>query len=139
MIRITASRHVAMLATTAALLLGACSADVATAPTPPAGPTGGWLTVQLNTPREDDGAVQLSVIGPRIDSVKLVRYDGFENHSSDQVDFVATGNITSGDLARIFVPDLSRTTEYHVSVSAAAARDTYALQTLDGYRAVLVR
>ena len=136
--RRTASRC-SILAAACAVFLGACSSAVATAPSTPAGPTGGWLTVQLTTPRSDDGAVQLSVTGPAIDSVKILTYDGFETHTATGTDFVATGNITSGDLARIHVPDLSRTTEYHASVSAAAARDSYELQSLTGYRAVLVR
>ena len=131
------SRSILALALTA--MLGACSSEVATVPTAPSGPTGGWLTVQLTTPRSDDGAVQLSVSGPAIDSVKIVSYDGFESHTATQADLVATGNIVSGDMARIHVPDLSRTTEYHASVSAAAARDSYALQDLGGYRVVLVR
>jgi hypothetical protein len=122
----------------ASLLVACSSADTVTTP-PPSGPTAGWLTVQLNTPSTNDGAVQLSIGGPRIDSVKLVQYDGFETHTSTQVDLVATGNIGTGNVARIYVPDLSRTGEYHASVSAAAARDTYALQVIDNYRAVLVR
>jgi len=124
---------------TAAMALCACSSQVTTAPSTPATPTGGWLTVQLTTPRTDDGAVQLSIVGPAIDSVKIMSYDGFESHSATVADLVATGTISSGDVARVHIPDLSRTTEYHASVSAAAARDSYALQVLDGYRAVLVR
>lgn len=135
------TNRLAILLAVTATLLGACSsAATTTGPTPvPPAATGGWLTVQLTTPRTDDGAVQLSVSGPKIDSVKLVTYDGFETNSGTQVDLVATGNIANGDLARIYVPDLARTTEYQVSVTAAAARDTYVLQALDGYRATLVR
>ncbi|MES1259517.1 MAG: hypothetical protein ABUL71_02900 [Gemmatimonadota bacterium] len=123
----------------AALMLAACSAQATTAPSVSGTPTSGWLTLQLTTPHSDDGAVQLSIVGPAIDSVKILTYDGFEAHSATVADLVATGTITSGDVARVHIPDLSRTTEYHASVSAAAARDSYALQALDGYRAVLVR
>jgi len=128
-----------LVALAGALSLGACSSAAVTTPTVPAGPTAGWLTVQLTTPHTDDGAVQLSVSGPAIDSVKIVGYDGFESHSVTQADLVATGTISNGNVARIHVPDLSRTAQYQVSVSAAAARDSYALQDLAGYRAVLVR
>lgn len=129
----------AALIASAAVLLGACSSDVATAPTTPAGPTGGWLTIQLTTPSSNDGAVQVAVTGPVIDSIKLVGYDGFNTNTGTEADFVATGSIISGDLARIYVPDLNQSGAYHSSVTAAAARDSYALQALDGYRAVLVR
>ena len=134
------SRSVRSLLTLAAVLaLGACSSEAATTATIPAGPTGGWLTLQLTTPHSDDGAVQLSIAGPAIDSVKILGYDGFESHTVTQANLVAAGTIVNGDVARIHVPDLSRTTQYLVSVSAAAARDSYALQDLAGYRAVLVR
>jgi hypothetical protein len=134
-----AHRKLSALAFVGVLSLGACSAGAATDSAAPAGPTGGWLTLQLTTPRTDDGAVQLSVSGPQVDSVKLAGYDGFDTNNGTQVDLVATGNITSGNIALIYVPDLSRTGEYHASVSAAASRDSYSLQTIDGYRAVLVR
>jgi hypothetical protein len=133
------SKQAAPLIALLALLAGACSSDAATAPAGPPAPTGGWLTVQLSTPRTDDGAVQLSVAGPAIDSIAIIGYDGFATHTTTGGDLVATGTIVSGDLARIHVPDLARTTEYQVVVTAAAARDTYALQQLSGYRAVLVR
>lgn len=132
-------RHAPALFAVAALFLGACSADTTTTLPLPAGPTGGWLTVQLTTPNNNDGAVQFSVSGPRIDSVKLVTYAGFETHTTTQADLVATGTVVSGNLARIYVPDLTLTTQYQASVSAAATRDSYVLQSLDGYRAVLVR
>ena len=121
------------------LALAACSSQSATTPTtPPPASTGGWLTLQLATPRTDDGAVQFNVSGPAIDSVKVVDYDGFATINDGSADLLVTGAVCSGDVARIFVPDLSLTSQYRASVSAAA-RATYALQALDGYRAVLVR
>jgi hypothetical protein len=133
------SKQSAPLIMLLAVLAGACSSETATGPATPPAQTAGWLTVQLTTPRTDDGAVQLSVAGPGIDSIAIVGYDGFATHTTTAGDLVATGIIVSGDVARILVPDLSRTTEYQVVVTAAAARDSYALQQLAGYRAVLVR
>jgi len=52
---------------------------------------------------------------------------------------VGGGAIANGDIARVFVPDLSLTSQYQASVAAAAVRGTYALQSLAGYRVVLVR
>ena len=139
MTRVIARSRPAMLSTAAFLVLGACSAETVTSVPTPAAPTGGWLTAQLTTPNNNDGAVQFSLAGPRIDSIKLATEDGFETHSATQADVIVTGTVTAGNLARIYVPDLSRTTEYRASVSAAATRDNYALQPLDGYRVVLVR
>jgi hypothetical protein len=120
--------------------LAACSSGTATGPTtPPPAPTGGWLTLQLATPHSDDGAVQFSVSGPAIDSVKLVSYDGFATIDNGTANLIVTGQVGNGDIARVFVPDLSLTSQYQASVAAAAVRGTYALQSLDGYRVVLVR
>jgi hypothetical protein len=120
--------------------LAACSSNSTTAPTAtPPGPTGGWLTLQLTTPRTNDGAVQFSVTGPAIDSVKIVTYDGFATIDNGTANLIVTGQVGNGDIARVFVPDLSLTSQYQASVAAAAVRGTYALQALDGYRAVLVR
>jgi hypothetical protein len=50
-----------------------------------------------------------------------------------------TGAIGSGTVAQVYVPDLARSAEYHATIVAAAARNTYTLQDLTGYRALLVR
>ena len=55
-----------------ALVLTACGANSGTGPSnnaTPAPPTPGWLTVQLTTPYSNDGAVQLRVTGPSIDTI----------------------------------------------------------------------
>ena len=131
---------VCKLAPLALFALAACSSSSATTTTtPPPPPTGGWLTLQLSTPRTDDGAVQFSVSGPAIDSVKLVSYDGFATIDNGTANLIVTGQVGNGDIARVFVPDLSLTSQYRASIAAAAARGTYALQALDGYRVVLVR
>jgi hypothetical protein len=101
--------------------------------------TPGWLTVQLDTPRADDGAVQFLVSGPAIDSVKAVGYDGYAALVNGEANLLVTGALTSGTVAQVHVPDVARSAEYHASIVAAAARATYALQDLSGYRAVLVR
>ena len=119
--------------------LAGCSSSANLPTTPPPGPTGGWLTLQLSTPRTDDGAVQFSVSGPAIDRVKIVSYDGFAAIDAGSANLLVTGVVGNGDVARVFVPDLSHTSQYRATVAAAAARGTYALQVLDGYRAVLVR
>ena len=121
--------------------LAACSSETATGPstTTPAGPTAGWLTVQLTTPNSNDGAVQLSIAGPAIDSVAIVGYDGFAARTSNVANLVVDGQVTSGDVARILVPDISLAGDYQANVSAAAARDSYELQSTQGYRAIIVR
>ncbi len=95
--------------------------------------------MQLTTPNSNDGAVQFSIAGPAIDSVAIVGYDGFAARTSNVANLVVDGQITSGDVARILVPDISLAGDYQASVSAAAARDSYELQSTQGYRAIIVR
>ena len=123
------------------LVLAACgsSASSTTAPPPPPVQTDGWLTLQLTSPTGNDGAVQFAVTGPGIDSVKIVGYDGFATTDNGVANLLVTGEIGNGDIARIHVPDVSLTLQYHATVAAAAARGTYNLQLLDGYRATLIR
>lgn len=106
--------------------------------TPPVTP--GWLTVQFTTPNSDDGAVQLRVTGPALDSVVAdSRYDSFGTASATVGNLVATGNIATGNLARFRVPDVNRAAEYSVSVVAVAQQGSYALRGSSGYQAVIVR
>lgn len=134
------SNHRSVLAA-ASLLLAACGSQSPTGSTPvtPVAPTAGWLTIQLATPRTDDGAVQLSVSGPGVDSAKIVGYAGFSVVANSNADMVVTGAVASGTVARVYLRDLSRTGDVRATVSAAAARGSYALQDLSGYRAVVVR
>jgi len=124
------------------LSLVACGSS-ATGPTPkddtpPVTP--GWLTVQFTTPHTDDGAVQLRVSGPALDSVVAdSRYDSFGAANATSGDLVATGSIVSGNLARFRVPDVNRAAEYSVSVVAVAQKGTFALRQAGGSPAVIVR
>lgn len=119
---------------------GGNSVTGATTPPPaPSGPEGGWLTLQLTTPRSDDGAVQFYITGPGIDSVRVQGYDGYASATGTAGYLLVTGSIASGTVGLVHVPDLSRAVEYRATVTGAAARRTYVLQELAGYRGTLVR
>lgn len=121
-------------------LLAACSGQAATAPSvTPTTPADGWLTLQLSTPNRNDGAVQFSVSGPGIDSVDVLGYNGIATVDAGGANLVVTGQVTTGDVARIHVTNLAYTSSYQATVVAAAANASYNLQQLTGYRAVLVR
>jgi hypothetical protein len=123
------------------VLLAACGAGSSTGASggnEPAVP--GWLTVQLTTPYTDDGAVQLRITGPAVDSVVAeAAYDGFGMAANGAADLVMAGSISTGNVARIRVADINRATSYNVSVVAAAQAGTFALRNTAGYRAVVVR
>jgi hypothetical protein len=123
------------------VFLAACGAGSSTGASggnEPAVP--GWLTVQLTTPYTDDGAVQLRITGPAVDSVVAEpAYDGFGMAANGAADLVMAGSISTGNVARFRVADINRASSYNVSVVAAAQSGTFALRNTSGYRAVVVR
>lgn len=142
MARRIAANHGRFVALTLSLGLVACgggSSD-STGPSPVA-PSAqpGWLTLELDTPAANDGAVQFAISGPAIDTVTAVGYNGTSAVTPTSAQLVVTGAVTDGAVARIFVKDLRKANEYRAWIVAAAARGTYQLQATDGYRAVLVR
>lgn len=135
----------ASLVLIAGLFASACAAGGAptvpdTPPPPPVTGVSGWLTIQLTTPNSTDGAVQLAVSGPGADSVRAVSpYTGYGVITSGSGHVVVAGSIVAGAVARVWVRDVSKSGQVVASVSAAAARGTYALSNLSGYRATVVR
>ncbi len=102
--------------------------------------TPGWVSLSLTTPRADDGAVQMSVLGPAMDSLQLSGAGGFAFMSDGIARFLITGSIASGVVARIWVPDTRKASIYVATVDQAAARKTYQLQDVSqGYAARVSR
>jgi hypothetical protein len=136
-----ARRHA--VAAVAALFLMACGGATPTGPdTPkpqPVGATAGVLTLELTTPNTNDGAVQFAVSGPAIDSVRAVGYDGLTSELAGQAQVIVTGAVGAGTVARVYVHDIAKATEYRAWVVAAAVRSNYQLQDVANYRATLVR
>ncbi len=138
-----ASNHLVAVAAVA-VLTTACggSSPTGTDQTPPpVTASSGWLTVQLTTPNSNDGAVQFTVAGPGVDSVRVLPpYSGFVRVPAQGTGHVvATGSIESGAVARVWVRDVAKASQVTASVSAAAVRGTYDLNSLTGYRATVVR
>lgn len=121
------------------VLLAACGGS---SPTGSGGndATPGWLSVELTTPHSDDGAVQLRITGPGVDSVVAgTAYNGYGVTSGNFADLVLTGAIGTGRVARFRVADVSRASQYVATVTAAAQRGSYALRSTAGYRTAIVR
>lgn len=140
--RLASNHRLALLVLLATL--GACGGSSPTgsdSTPPPVTATSGWLTVQLATPNADDGAVQFAVSGPGVDSIRTV--SPYTGHAlvavSGSGHLVITGSIASGAVARVWVRDVSKAAQVTASVRAAAARNTYGLQDVSGYRALVVR
>jgi hypothetical protein len=105
-------------------------------PTEPEGPapTTGTLSVQLTSPNANDGGVMFTVSGGTITAVTSTAYSIFTAQPSSSIrKVVVVGNVTSGVLVTLAVPDVSQAGQYTVVLEQASARDTYAQQNLSGY------
>ena len=102
------------------------------------GPTAGTMNVSLSSPRDDDGAVLLTIFGGPVDSIESV---GFRVHSAqagaDSVKLIITGNLRSGSIARIHIPDTRQASRYSARISQVAARATYAQREPAAYTIAL--
>lgn len=92
--------------------------------TGPADPVAGTLTLALDTPYPDDGALLLRLEGPDMTQVGLAAPDLYLRHLEDGsgVTAVFVGDVTSGDLLTFRVPDVSRVSAYSATMLEAADR-----------------
>lgn len=98
----------------------------------------GWLTVSLDSPSGDDGAVMLRITGAPVDSIDAPGLQLFSARlDSVTTRLVLTGTIGSGALARIRVPDVLAASRYAATLEQAAARGSYAQRDVAGYRVTI--
>lgn len=142
-------RILATLALAMVVLLGACADGLLTEPaprnpiTPPSAPAPvpGWLNLQFVTPYANDGAVQLTVVGGAIEEIQLQpQFTGYTGVAAGSARVLVTGQIASGTVARIRVPDINKVTGYQALIGQVAERGNYGLRTSTlGYRAEVVK
>lgn len=98
-------------------------------------PLSGPLDLVLDTPADDDGIVLVEIAGGAVDSVTALGYRTETSpHGATPVRVVVSGALADGKLARIWVPDRTRASDYSVTALEAAARSTYALRDVADYR-----
>jgi len=98
-------------------------------------PLSGPLDLVLDTPADDDGIVLVEIGGGAIDSVTALGYrTEVSPRGTSPVRVVVSGALADGKLARIWVPDRTRASDYSATVLEAAARGTYALRDGAEYR-----
>lgn len=89
-------------------------------------PTPGNLTVSLTTAPSAPGAVMFTVSGGTINSVTVSgtyhKYETTLGTTSRRV--LVTGNIISGALVTIAVPDIGKAAQYSATINQIAARST---------------
>lgn len=106
----------------------------------PVGPVAGDLIVSYAGPSQTDGALLLLVTG----SVTAVRSTGGYQVASapagpTSTRVVVTGQLATGDILKLTVPDVAAVATYSVKVEGAADRSTFALGDLAAYSAQVRR
>ena len=103
--------------------------------TGPPDPVAGTLTLSLDTPHADDGALLLRLDGPDITQVRLAAPGLYLRFLEDQtgVTAVFVGDVTSGDLLTFRVPDVSRSSAYNATMLEAADRSNALRASLAEY------
>ena len=114
----------------------ACSG---TPPEPPP-PVGGEVTLTLQSPNVDNGAVLIRVVGP----ITEITPSGDYLVSSAALGTTATkivvvGDLISGPLIRVKVPNLDLLDSYSVFVEQAASGADFVLYDPSGYSILIVR
>jgi hypothetical protein len=91
------------------------------------------------TPYADDGAVQVLVSGPSIDSARTMSGHGVATITAGSARVLAVGAVSSGAIARIWVRDTRKASQYSGTVEQAAAQGSYQLRTGQGYAVMVAR
>ncbi len=104
----------------------------------PVGPVSGDLTVSYVGPSQTDGAFLLLVTG----SVTAVKSAGAYQVASAAAGptatrVVVTGQLVTGDIIRLTVPDVNAASTYSARFEAVADRNTFALGDLSSYSATV--
>jgi hypothetical protein len=115
----------------AAILLAGCSNST--------GPAAGVLNLTVESPHQDDGGIMLSIHGGPVDSVEAVGYVIHSARTADSVKMIVTGDLGSGVIARVHIPDSRQSSQYSAQIKQAAARRTYAQRDPADYTVSLVR
>ena len=92
--------------------------------TGPPDPVPGTLTLSLETPYGDDGAVLLRLDGADITQVELAAQGLYLRFLEDQTGVMAVfvGDVSEGDLLTFHVPDLNQVSSYSATMLEAADR-----------------
>ncbi len=103
------------------------------------GPAAATLNVNLSTPNTDDGAVLLTISGGPVDSVESVGHTLYSaRQGPETLRLIITGDLGSGTVARIHVPDSRQVSRYSARITQVAARVTYAQRDAGSYSARLL-
>ena len=104
------------------------------------GPVAAVLDAALVSPAQDDGAVMFTVTGGPVDSVEASGYRLYTTRGAgDTLRVIVAGELQSGSIARIHIPDEQRIPQYAARIDQVAARGTYLQRNPGEYSMTLSR
>jgi hypothetical protein len=121
-------------------LAAALSCDKSVAPSPPPGSGPGRVTLFLETPHVDDGAIVIEITGSSVGTPVLADTSMwmFTDHVDSRVTrVVIVGNLTTGALLGFDVPDSVQ--PYMAAILQVSDRANVARASLQGYKLDLSR
>ena len=97
-------------------------------------PTPGWLSLSLTTPSADDGGILFTISGAVVDSVRSVHpYVITRREGESLMRVVIGGNLGTGMIGEVRVPDTRAAGAYAVVVQEVAVRATNQQRAPAGY------
>ena len=96
-------------------------------------PDPGPVSLVLTTPNSSDGALLLDITGDAITAVQAQGYELAATPPGTGVRVLVRGNLASGPIATLIVPDRHKLGKYTVAVRQVVARGTYQQLPLSGY------
>lgn len=121
---------------------GCDSEDGITEPTPETVnlPVDGAVDLVLASPNADDGGLLFSVSGGTVDSVTAAGYPLQMVRIGGTVKVLTVGIFSNRTtVARLWIPDVSKISDYSVDIQQVASRGTFAQRDPQTYRISLVR
>ena len=114
-----------------ALTLGGCGSD-----SPTEVPVPGRLTLELVTPRSDDGGVLLTVSGPGMSDVQVATsaYGAYHRlATASELRLAVIGRLSDGPIVTMAVPDIKKAGSYKATITEVANTSDVVAASLTGY------
>lgn len=96
-------------------------------------PDPGPVNVVLTTPNSSDGALLLDITGAAVTAVQAQGYELATTPPGTGVRVLVRGNLVSGPIATLVVPDRHKLGSYTAAVLQVVARSSYQQLPLQGY------
>jgi hypothetical protein len=94
---------------------------------PPSATVSTTLAVTLSSPFTDDGGLLFTISGGPVDSVETPGYALYSSRTdANTLELIVSGQLISGTIARVHIPNDRLVPQYSVKVLQAAARSSYA-------------